>query len=126
MELHEFIEASKRYHKRLIISAFASLGMLFLGVAIQSWLQPITLRHLPPTLGKEEARFISTTPLVFFAIISLFGLLVSLAYGVRKTGLLCPLCNKALGHPPMRYIVIASKCCPHCGQRIIEEDAPGA
>jgi hypothetical protein len=124
MKLTEFIEASKRYRKRLIIRLWLTLFLLFLGIAILTPLQSIIVRYLQPKLGLHEANFIGQLPTLILACSALFWILGCLLYAERKAGLVCPECKKELGQ--IGGVVIASKCCPHCGKRIIEEDAAGA
>lgn len=126
MKLPDFIEASKRYHKRLIITMGLIMGLLVLGLAVFVPLQPAIINHLQPRFGKDVASFVGQLPVGILIFSAFFGVIGSMLYTERTIGIVCPLCNKGLGNAPMRQVVIASKCCPHCGQRIIEEDAPRA
>jgi hypothetical protein len=124
MKLTEFIEATKRYQKQMAIIVWVAMAIMMAAIFICAPLQPVILRHLPPKMDKDEARLIAASPLILVAMLFIFGLAGGMLYAQRKAGMFCRECKKEIGR--LWPVVVASKCCPHCGKRIIEEDAPEA
>ena len=64
--------------------------------------------------------FLLAMPMAVPTILALLLLIPVARWTERKFGLSCPHCQKALA--PFKAIVIASRNCPHCGARVIEDE----
>ena len=70
-----------------------------------------------------QADLLATAPYALITLLA-FGALIIFARRVdRQFGIACVHCKKPLIN--FRYIVTATRNCPHCGKRVIEE-SPGA
>ena len=79
---------------------------------------------LTSKLGATQGDLLATVPFAFITILA-FGALIILARRVdRHFGIACVHCKKPLIN--FRYIVAASRNCPHCGKRVIEEEPSAA
>lgn len=120
MTLAEFKEAARIYPRRSAdvcwpIVAGCLCGLLWLPFyeRAKEWLE----HRFDPTTGD----WIAVMPMMVPMTIG-FGLLIPLARRAeRKFAVQCQHCGKSLTSFPK--IVIASKHCPSCGERVIEEAA---
>jgi DNA-directed RNA polymerase subunit RPC12/RpoP len=119
MRKDQFIEAADRYNKRGLVALLIPLSL-----AIGWVLAYLPFQHrFEAYVGTRFAGTISDILLVVpiaLPVTVAFGLLISLSRQIdRKLGVACPHCGKTLAS--FRAIVIASKNCPHCGMKVLDD-----
>ncbi len=118
MTLSDFREAARVYHRRSVdpcrpIAVACLIGLLWMLFyqRAKDWLEA--------RLDPNTADWIAVMPLMVPLTIA-FVLLIPLARRHdRIFGIRCPACAGELAS--VRSIVIASRHCPHCGGRVIDE-----
>lgn len=118
MKLAEFQERAERYHKRQLVTLVPMIGTLVLcsvWAAAAPRFDP-WFRRVFPELVVPFARVVPMAVLVILGIGSIIPLTRRLE---AREGVACPHCGKAVAD--FRGIVIASKCCPFCGRKVIDD-----
>jgi predicted RNA-binding Zn-ribbon protein involved in translation (DUF1610 family) len=119
MSLEEFKQSSVRYTKRSLIACLTPLGILLILILVYAPFSRNVEAWLTSRFGATQGDLLATVPFALVTILA-FGALIILARRVdRQFGIACVHCQKPLLH--YRHIVTASRNCPHCGKRVIEE-----
>ncbi len=98
-----------------VVSVLAMIGCFAIVLPYRDQLKTNLSNHI----GLPYAEIaIGLTP--FPSIPILFGGLIWLHYRCKKIPeLTCPTCKRFIGG--MRQLVVATKCCPHCGIRVLDD-----
>jgi hypothetical protein len=126
--LAEFREMHERYRKQIGRMAIVALGCTFgLGFLVAEFEEALT-SWLTTLFNNQEIGSNLATGLFFLVIGGpIVWLLVRCVINDRRTRLRCPECKKSLLKLNEAPSVIASRACPHCKARIIDDsnyDAP--
>jgi DNA-directed RNA polymerase subunit RPC12/RpoP len=122
MSRNEFISATKDHNKHGV--AFVGILLLFVFISLVGYLpfeKPFQ-RYLASRFSESSSNALATVPLflptlLFFAIGTAFGVRRE-----RKFRIQCPHCGKNLTCTAIyQGIVIASKNCPYCGLKVLDE-----
>jgi DNA-directed RNA polymerase subunit RPC12/RpoP len=122
MSRDEFITATKDYNKHG--SALLAILLLFVFVSLIAYapVRPQFQRYLASKFSDGISNGLATVPI-------LAPLILFFCFGValnqrreKKFGVACPRCGKNLaGTLILRRIVIASRNCPYCGMKVLDE-----
>jgi hypothetical protein len=113
MTLDEYIKYSKKNGKWIPFSIFPLCSAVINGFCLTCYdLGDITY------CGIKLAFIFLILGLGSFFL--LFAIVIIGHYIDNKYGLSCPYCKATIATPQFFHIVIASKCCPMCGKKIIE------
>src|SRR5262245_45971621 len=121
VRLSEFSRAAADYQKRSAILCVTPLVLALLCIVLyapfQRRFEAFLIGRVNPTLADVLVVLPMGLP-VLLAWVYLIPLSRKIE---RSSGIFCPHCSKQLaGFKP---IIIASKNCPHCGRRVIDDDA---
>jgi len=125
MKLSEFIIAAQEHQKRRDRFVLIVLASFMTALCALAWAARWYGAFLRAKFGAGAVTgLLGPLPLLVVAVGLIFWMRKWVQQLNRAYGLVCPACGKdlAMAH----HVVIASKCCPHCGQRVIEEDAARA
>lgn len=120
MRKGQFIVAADRYNKRGFVVLLIWFSITFGCVAAYTPFQHRLEAYLGSRFTGPTSDILAVMPFVLPVTIG-FGLLIPLGRQIeRKLGVACPHCGKTLSN--FRAIVVASKNCPHCGMKVLEEN----
>ena len=121
VNVEEFNQCAVRYTKRSLIACLTPLGILLVLVSAYAPFSRKFEAWLASKFGATQADLLATAPYALVTILA-FGALIVFARRVdRQFGIACAHCKKPLIN--FRHVVIASRNCPYCGKRVIEENA---
>ena len=118
MNVERFVRECNRFQWRTIGVGIATVLFMAASFALVIPFRDQIKQFVSERYGLPVAEFvIGLTP--FPSVIVVFaGLIWLQRHANRSSELNCPYCRKFVGG--MRYLVVATKCCPHCGKRILE------
>ena len=120
VKLEEFNQSAIRYTKRSLTACLTPLGILLILILAYAPFSRNVETWLTSKYGATQGELLATVPFALVTILA-FGALIILARRVdRQIGIACIHCQKPLLN--YRHIVTASRNCPHCGKRVIEEN----
>jgi len=120
VNVEKFNQAASEYNKRSMRACLLPLGIGLILIIAYAPFSRKTEAWLASKFGATQADWLSTAPYALVTLLA-FGALIILARRVdRQFGIACVHCKKPLIN--FRYIVIASRNCPHCGKCVIEEN----
>jgi len=124
MTVEEFNQSASEYQRRILavigLAAFACFGCFAISLWIfdvlgQQAIKALYVKYLG-NIGSEI--LLGLTPLP--AVLILFA---CIWYGERRVSadprIRCPHCDKVLA--PMRHLVVATRNCPFCGRKVLQE-----
>lgn len=120
MSLEEFNQSAVRYTKRSLIACLTPLGILLILIIAYAPFSRNVETWLTPKLGATQADLLASAPYALVTILALGALLILGRRVDRHFGIACAHCKKPLVN--FRYIVAASRNCPHCCKRVIDPD----
>jgi DNA-directed RNA polymerase subunit RPC12/RpoP len=121
MSRDEFIVATTNYNKHGSLFALILLLFTFVGIIGYIPLQKPFQRYLASKFSENTADSLATVP-VFLPILLFIVLAIVLNLRKQKFGIACPHCGKNLaGTSILQGIVIASRNCPYCGMKVLDE-----
>ena len=120
MRISEFNRAASSYHKR---SAIACVVPLSIGLLCLLAYAPAKQRFeafLSTRFDAATVDILTVLPMALPTVLA-FLLIIPLARRIdRQFGIACTHCGKPLANH--KAIVIASRNCPYCGKRVLEEE----
>jgi len=120
MRISEFHRAAGVYQKRGLIACLGPLSLALVCILAYAPFQHRFESFLSSRLDTFTADVLTFLPMGLPLMIAFISM-VPLARRVeRQSGIACPHCAKDLAS--YKAIVIASRNCPHCGKRVIEDD----
>jgi DNA-directed RNA polymerase subunit RPC12/RpoP len=121
MRISEFSRAAGVYQKRSTIGCIAPLSIALVCLLAYAPFQKRFESFLSSRFDSSSTDVITVLPMALPTVLAVL-LIVPLARRVeRQAGIACPHCAKALANH--KAIVIASRNCPHCGGRVIEDQS---
>ena len=122
MSRDEFISTTKAYNKHGV--AFVGILLLFVFVSFIGYLtfeEPFQKIHGIQISG-NTSNALTAVPLFLSMFLVFVFTTISRVKRERKLRILCPHCTKNLtGTAMYQGIVIASRNCPYCGMKVLEE-----
>jgi DNA-directed RNA polymerase subunit RPC12/RpoP len=120
MRKDQFIEAAAHYNTRALIPCVIPL---LLGVACEAVYSPFYHRfeaYLDLRFAGTTSAILAVMPVALPATVALCLIIPLSRRMEQKLGVPCPHCGKALAC--YKGIVIASKNCPHCGMKVLDDN----
>lgn len=119
LDIDRYVRECNRFQRRVIAIAVGTVLFMFACLALMIPFQDQVKQFVTGWYGATTAEIvIGLTPLP-----SAIVLFASLFWLQRKASKLpelnCPGCKKFVGG--MRHLVVATKCCPHCGKKILDD-----
>ena len=122
MSRDEFISTTKAYNKHEV--AFVGILLLFVFVSFIGYLtfeEPFQ-RYRASRFSGNTSNALTAVPLFLSMFLVFVFATISRVKRERKLRILCPHCTKNLAGTAMyQGIVIASRNCPYCGMKVLEE-----
>jgi hypothetical protein len=119
MRISEFNRAAGVYRKRSFIACIAPFAIALVCLITYAPFQQRFESFLSARLDAFAVDVLSVLPMAVPTVLALI-LIIPLARRIeRQLGIPCPHCGKALANH--QAIVIASRNCPCCGKRVIQE-----
>lgn len=119
MNIPEFSRSADIYLKR---STIACMGPLLVALVIICAYAPFQKRFeafLSTRFESFAVDVLVVVPMALPMILAIASMIPMSNWIERKSGIACRNCGKALANH--KAIVIASKSCPYCGRRVLEE-----
>ena len=121
MRMSEFSRAAGAYQRKSIFACLApfliALICLFAYVPFQHRLEG----YLSSRFSATVVDVLTVTPMALPVVLAVASLIPLGRRIERRAGIACSHCGKGLAG--YKAIVIASRNCPHCGKRVIEDEA---
>ena len=123
VNLEEFNQAAGRYQKCSTVACLVPLGILFLLCMAYVPFYRTVEASLTSRFGATPGELLAIVPVALLVILGFGGIIVLQRRVDRRFGIMCVHCKKPLVN--FRFIITASRNCPYCGKRVIE-DIPSA
>ena len=120
MSISEFSRAASAYQKQSLIACFAPLSLALLCLAAYAPFQKRFESLLSARYGETTVDVLTVLPMAVPTMLALASMIPLARRVERRAGVACPHCSKALAN--FKAIVIASRNCPNCGKRVIEDE----
>jgi len=119
MRIAEFSRAAAVYQKRSLVACIAPLSVALLCLTAYTPLRGRFESYLSSRVDSFAVDVLTVLPMAVPTVLA-FLLIVPLTRRIeRKSGVVCPHCAKPLAN--YKAIVVASRNCPYCGKRVIED-----
>lgn len=118
-EVHAYIHACDQYLRRVVIFAGVTILTVILCFAVVLPFRDQIKDLVVDRFGLPAAELaigLTPSPALVVLFIGIFWLQLK---ANRTKELNCPRCKKSI--VGMKYLVVATKCCPHCGRRILND-----
>ena len=120
MTVAEFNRAAGAYQKRTMVAVLVLFGTALMCVFGYASFQHRFESFLASRVNGAAAEVLSVLPMAVPTALA-FCILIPLTRRIdRQSGLSCPHCLKTLA--TYKHIVIASRNCPYCGKKVIEDE----
>ena len=121
MRKEEFIKAANRFNRRataiFIIPLLVALAFIIAYGPFQRRFEAYLASKIPgPTPGILQA-----LPVAVPLVIAMGAIIMLTRRNDRDLGVPCPHCRKPLAQ--LKAIVIASKNCPYCGKKVLDDNS---
>jgi hypothetical protein len=120
MSIPEFNRAADLYNKRSFIAILGPSAVCLLCVFAYMPFQRGFESFLSTRFGSFTVDVLTTLPMCLPTIIMILWIVWLSRRIERQAGIPCPHCAKSLAGA--RAIVVASRNCPFCGKRVIDEE----
>ncbi len=119
VNVEKFNQAASEYNKRSMLACLVPLGILFLLCMAYVPFEQSVEAWLTSRFGATPGELLAIVPVALLVILGFGAMIIFQRRVDRKLGIACVHCSKPLIN--FRHIVIASRHCPYCGKRVIEE-----
>ena len=120
ISISDFNRAADVYRKRSVIACIAPFAIALVCLLAYAPVNEHFESYLSTRLDAFAVDVLCVLPMAVPTVLA-FILLIPLARRIeRQSGIPCPHCGKALAN--YKAIVIASRNCPCCGKRVIEDE----
>ena len=124
MNISEFSRVSTAYQKQSLIACIGPLSIALVCIVAYAPFQRRFESFLSSRFDSTAVDVLTVLPMAMPTVLAL-AFMIPLARRIeRRAGVPCPHCSKALANH--RAIVIASRNCPYCGKRVIEDETNAA
>jgi DNA-directed RNA polymerase subunit RPC12/RpoP len=121
MRISEFSRAASVYQKRSVVACIAPLSIALLLIIAYAPLQHRLESFLSTRINAFAVDLLAALPMALPTVLA-FLFIIPLARRIdRQSGIACPHCAKTLANH--KAIVIASRNCPYCGKKVIEDES---
>jgi endogenous inhibitor of DNA gyrase (YacG/DUF329 family) len=119
MRKDEFIAAANNYTRKTVF-CLIPIFLTLIWVIIYSAFKQRFEGYLNARFTHPTSDIVATAPMALPVLLSIVALL-PISRGLdRAFGVPCPRCGKPLAQ--FKAIVIASKSCPHCGAKVLDDE----
>jgi hypothetical protein len=120
MRISEFSHGASVYQKRSAVACIAPLSIALLCIVAYAPLQHRFEAFLSTRVDASTADVLTVLPMALPVVLAFISMIPLARRIDRQSGIACPHCTKPLANH--KAIVIASRNCPYCGKRVIEDE----
>lgn len=120
MRISEFSQAARAYQQRATVACMGPLIIAGIVLVAYAAVQYSFRTYLATRYDEVAVEVIAAIPMVCPVALGFFAMIPLMRRVERRYGVACPHCAKSLVVHPS--VVIASRNCPFCGKRVLEED----
>ena len=121
MRISEFSLAAGAYQKRSLIACLVPLSLALICILVYAPLQHKFESFLSLRFGASAVDILTILPMAIPLVLA-FASMIPLGRRIeRQAGVACAQCGKNLAN--YKAVVIASRNCPYCGKKVIEDEA---
>jgi predicted RNA-binding Zn-ribbon protein involved in translation (DUF1610 family) len=120
VRIAEFSRAADAYQRKSLVACFVPLSVALICLLVYAPLRHKFESFLSSRFGGTATDILTTLPMAIPLVLA-FASMIPLGRRIeRRAGIACPKCGKNLASP--KAIVIASRNCPFCGERVIRDE----
>jgi hypothetical protein len=120
VRISEFSRAAGTYQRKSLLACFAPFAIALICLLAYVPFQRRLEAYLSSRFGAAAVDVLTVVPMAVPVVLALASLIPLGRRIERRAGIACSHCGKALAG--YKAIVIASRNCPHCGKRVIEDE----
>ena len=124
MTISEFKKIGSDYQRKTAVTIFVPLGSGVALLAVYAGFRDPIEAYLSEHFGVVSGSVLAAVPMMVITLLMFTCVFVLSQRVERESGVLCPFCSKQLAS--LQHIVIASKCCPFCGEVVLSCERQGA